>query len=97
MLPGSWNSACPFIDPSHPSAPKGVPLLAEAGDVSLHYGDCMHASPPPEGPGPYRVSVLLGFARPGAAHHRGERSYNDVLLQRDDGQVEHLQQVADRS
>ncbi len=72
-------------------------LAAEAGDLSLHYGDVMHAAPPPEGPGPYRASVLLNFRPPDFVHHRGEGNYNDVLLQRSDGQVEHLSKAASRT
>jgi hypothetical protein len=34
---------------------------------------------------------------PGARPHTGGQSYNDVLLSRDDGQVEHLADVAKRS
>jgi hypothetical protein len=63
----------------------------QAGDVSLHYSDVLHASmPPASADGPHRISVLLGFSPEGAGHHRGERHYNDVLLSRDDGQVPHL-------
>ncbi len=96
VLPGSWKGACRFIDASHPGAPEGVGLEAAPGDVSLHYGDVMHAAPPPTGDGPFRASVVMAFHKEGAAHHRGERHYNDVLLGRDDGQVEHLQKVATR-
>ncbi len=71
-------------------------LNAGPGDLSLHYSDVMHASPPPTGGGPYRISLLMAYARPGATHHRGERSYNEVLLSRDDGQVEHLETVIGR-
>jgi len=98
MLPGSHESSYGFIDPSDPAAPRGVSLAADPGDVSLHYGDIMHAAPPPTGKrGPYRECLLTGFARPGAYNHRGDKSYNDVLLSRDDGQVEHLTKVAERS
>jgi hypothetical protein len=98
MLPGSHESSYGFIDPNDPAAPRGVPLAADAGDVSAHYGDIMHAAPPPTGErGPYRECLLTGFARPGAYNHRGDKSYNDVLLSRDDGQVEHLTKVAERS
>lgn len=96
VLPGSHEASFGFADPSDPTAPKGVPIAADPGDVSLHYGDIMHAAPPPTGSGPYRQCLLLGFARPGAFNHRGDRSYNDVLLSRDDGQVEHLERVAER-
>ncbi len=97
MLPGSWRGSYGFYEATDAAGPEGVALAAEAGDVSLHYGDVMHAAPPPEGPPPYRESVLLGFAPPGFVHHRGEGSYNDVLLQREDGQVEHLRKAASRT
>lgn len=97
MLPGSWKGACRFIDPSHPDAPRGVGIEAEPGDVSVHYGDVMHSAPPPTGPGPFRTSITVAYAKEGSKHHRGERHYNDVLLSRDDGQVEHLEKVAARS
>ncbi len=96
MLPGSWQCSVGFAEADDPDAPQGIALAAEAGDVSLHYGDTVHAAPPPRGAGPYRSSVILTFAREGAAHHRGEDSYNDALLGRADGQVENLQKVADR-
>jgi len=97
MLPGSWTGSYGFYEATDAEGPEGVALAAEAGDVSLHYGDVMHAAPPPEGPGPYRTSVLLGFVPPGFENHRGEGSYNDVLLQHDDGQVEHLSKAASRT
>lgn len=97
MLPGSHDSSYGFIDPNDPEAPRGVSLAADAGDVSLHYGDIMHAAPPPTGAGPYRQCLLTAFARPDAYNHRGDHSYNDVLLSRDDGQVEHLAKVVERA
>jgi ectoine hydroxylase-related dioxygenase (phytanoyl-CoA dioxygenase family) len=97
VLPGSHEASYGFADPRDPAAPRGVSLAADPGDVSLHYGDVMHAAPPPTGEGPYRQCLLLAFVRPDAYNHRGERSYNDVLLGRDDGQVEHLEKVAGRS
>ena len=59
----------------------------------------MHAAPPPSGRGldRYRISAITAYVRPDARNHRGARSYNDVLHQRDDGQVEHLSEVARRS
>ena len=100
MLPGSWQNSVPFFESSDPRAPEGVGLEVEPGDVSLHYGDVMHAAPPPtaSGEGPYRTSVLLAFApRDSIPHHRGAGGYNDVLLGNEDGQVEHLAKVADRN
>ena len=99
MLPGSWKTACPYIDPSHEKAPRGATFDAWPGDVSLHYGDVMHAAPPPTRSDleQYRISAVTGYARPGVRNHRGDKSYNQVLHGREDGQIEHLSKVADRS
>jgi ectoine hydroxylase-related dioxygenase (phytanoyl-CoA dioxygenase family) len=99
FLPGSTRrSAVQVGDPRDPRSPRGAHFHARPGDVSLHYGDTLHAAPPPsrDDLAQYRVSAILGFARPGAHHHRGESSYNAVLHQRDDGQVEHLAKRAER-
>ncbi len=98
VLPGSWRAACAPIDASHPSAPAGTRFDARPGDVSLHYSDTMHAAPEPARTDldEYRISAVTGYARPGARHHQGARSYNDVLHRRSDGQIEHLSEVARR-
>ena len=97
MLPGSHEASLGFFEATDPRAPRGVGLAADPGDVSLHYGDIMHAAPPPTGAGPFRKCVLLSYARADAYNHRGETSYNDALLSREDGQVEHLARVARRA
>ncbi|MEM7408747.1 MAG: phytanoyl-CoA dioxygenase family protein [Myxococcota bacterium] len=97
VLPGSHVASLGFIDATDPRAPRGISLAADPGDVSLHYSDVMHAAPPPTGDGPFRKCVLVNYARPDAYNHRGDQSYNDVLLGRDDGQVEHLEKVAERA
>jgi hypothetical protein len=99
FLPGSWQRTFGFLEATDARAPRGAHFAAEPGDVSVHYGDVMHAAPPPAQPGlaKYRVSAVVGFARPDARNHRGAKSYNDVLHQREDGQVEHLAQVAERA
>jgi hypothetical protein len=99
FLPGSWRATCGFREATDPRGPAGVGFAAEPGDVSIHYGDVMHTAPPPTRPGlaRYRISATTGYARPGAHHHRGEKSYNAVLHQRDDGQIEHLSRVAERA
>ena len=91
VLPGSHRGSFPFIDGRDAAAPQGVPVDVAAGDVSLHYSDVMHASlPPMSSVGPHRVSVLMAFVPDESGHHRGGRHYNDVLLDSDDGQIEHL-------
>ena len=98
VLPGSWQATCAPIDASHPSAPAGSCFDARPGDVSLHYGDTMHAAPAPARSDldTYRISAVTGYARPGARHHQGAHSYNDVLHRREDGQIEHLSEVTTR-
>ncbi|MDY0005993.1 MAG: phytanoyl-CoA dioxygenase family protein [Spongiibacteraceae bacterium] len=93
FLPGSQHASVGFIPAD---AAAGVVAPARAGDVSLHYSDVMHAAPPPRSSeGPFRESVLLTF-KPVYQHHLGERHYNDPLLVRDDGQVEHLDALVRR-
>jgi hypothetical protein len=99
FLPGSWQGSTPFREATDPGAARGVAFALEPGDVTLHYGDVMHAAPPPTRGDldRYRVSATTGFARPGFRPHRGRSSYNEVLHQRADGQIEHLAKVAERA
>jgi Phytanoyl-CoA dioxygenase (PhyH) len=97
FLPGSWNRACAFAEASDPRAPRGISFAAEPGDVSVHFGDVLHAAPPPtrDDLDIYRISAITGFAPPTSRVHRG-KSYNEALHRRDDGQIEHLAQVAEK-
>jgi ectoine hydroxylase-related dioxygenase (phytanoyl-CoA dioxygenase family) len=93
FLPGSHRGSYPFVDGSDTRAPRGVSVPVTAGDVTIHATDVMHASmAPTSATGPHRISVLMAWVPPEAGHHRGGRHYNDVLLDGDDGQVEHLGQ-----
>ena len=97
MLPGSHRTA--FNAHDHPDlAAHAAHFPAQPGDVSLHYSDTVHAAPSPTDAQRdcYRISAIVSFAHPGAEHHRGESSYNAVLHQRDDGQIEHLEALAKR-
>lgn len=98
FLPGSRHLAFNAHDPRCRGPLPAAWFHARPGDVTLHYGDTVHAAPPPADPGraSYRISAIVGFARPDARHHRGERSYNEALHRRDDGQVDHLIDVASR-
>jgi hypothetical protein len=98
MLPGSHRYAFNAHDTTLDPMAWAAHFSAQPGDVSVHYSDTVHAAPPPTARdrSEYRVSAVLSFARPSARHHRGESSYNDVLHQRDDGQIEHLTEVARR-
>lgn len=99
FLPGSHTRTCgSFIDPAAAGAPRGVSFDAQPGDVSVHYGDVMHAAPPPARSdlAGYRISAITGFGPPASRVHRG-KSYNEALHRRDDGQIEHLGAVAEQA
>jgi hypothetical protein len=98
MLPGSWQGSVPYIDANHPKAPPGAAFRAKPGDVSLHYGDTMHAAPAPEDPdrSSYRISAVTGYGRPDKKLPKQKGGYNSVLYGRGDGQIEHLSKVTDR-
>jgi ectoine hydroxylase-related dioxygenase (phytanoyl-CoA dioxygenase family) len=98
MLPGSHCTAFNAHDRTLDPWAYAARFAARPGDVSVHYGDTVHAAPPPAatGRGEYRISAVVSFAPAGARHHRGEASYNDAQHQRDDGQIEHLDRVARR-
>ena len=98
FLAGSHRGSVPFMDATAEGAPKGTSLRAQPGDISLHYGDVMHAAPPPAGTGQLRRSLVLTWKPSHARPHTGEGHYNDVLLEgSSDGQVANLQQVLERS
>lgn len=91
FLPGSHKASFGFVDASDPAAPRGLRADAKAGSVTLHFGDVMHAGPEPRGDCEhYRQSILLTY-QPEYQHHRGDRHYNDILLnERNDGQIQNL-------
>jgi ectoine hydroxylase-related dioxygenase (phytanoyl-CoA dioxygenase family) len=99
MLPGSHRATLNAHDTTVDPAAHAAHFAARPGDVSVHYGDTVHAAPPPTAPNraEYRISAVIGFAPPGSRNHRGEGSYNDALHRRDDGQIEHLAEVVKRS
>ncbi len=91
VLPGSHKGSYPFVDGRDVRAPEGVALDVGPGDLSLHYGDVMHASmAPTDDTTPERISLLIGLVAPDHGNHLGKAHYNDVLLGNPDGQVEHL-------
>jgi len=98
VLPGSWKGSVPYMDANDPRAPRGIHIGAQPGDVSLHYGDTMHAAPTPEDDrrDVYRISAVTGYAKRGHSMPEEKGGYNHVLHGREDGQIEHLSKVADR-
>ena len=97
FLPGSRGTAFNAHDPLCRGPLAAAHFHAQPGDVTLHYGDTIHSAPPPTpGCAEYRISAILGYSRPDAHNHRDESSYNDALHRRDDGQVEHLNDLAEK-
>lgn len=95
FLPGSWQCSFPHQTPDSKLAPRGVAPAARPGDVTIHYGDGLHVAPAPTGTtGPFRSSILLGYARVGGGHHAGKRHYNDVLLEGGGGQIDRMEKMA---
>ena len=85
FLAGSAGTSC------HRSAPQAGPVVAldtEPGDCTIHFGDVLHAAPPPTAPGRNRRALYVSFfpERTFATIPPG-KGYNDLLLSRDDGLV----------
>ena len=75
FLPGSWRTAgwC-AIDGDHS---LGVGIEALPGDFSLHYGDGMHAGPPPTAKqGPFRASIVFEYGPRGRRPGEGQEHYD---------------------
>jgi hypothetical protein len=98
VLPGSWKGSVPYVDANAPQAPRGIGIAAQPGDVSLHYGDTMHAAPTPEDCNRtnYRISAVTGYGLPQHEVPKEKGGFNQVLHGREDGQIEHLSKVAGR-
>jgi ectoine hydroxylase-related dioxygenase (phytanoyl-CoA dioxygenase family) len=80
IVPGSWRFSCHRRDLDRAPA---VAIDTEPGDCTVHFGDVMHAAPPPTGAGPGRRAIYTTWM-PARAYERipaGE-SYNDVILRR---------------
>jgi ectoine hydroxylase-related dioxygenase (phytanoyl-CoA dioxygenase family) len=78
FVPGTWRHSCHRSDLARA---KTVAIDTEPGDVTVHFGDAMHAAPPPTGAGPGRRALYTTWmpARAYDAIPAG-RSYNDVII-----------------
>ncbi|MEX2253890.1 MAG: phytanoyl-CoA dioxygenase family protein [Acidimicrobiia bacterium] len=80
---GSSHPLRPGREAEHPV----VAVDAEPGDVTVHFGDVLHAAPPPTGEGPCRRALYVTYTRPETIAYVGAgNGYNDVLFEHD-GQV----------
>jgi ectoine hydroxylase-related dioxygenase (phytanoyl-CoA dioxygenase family) len=78
FVPGSWRYSCHRSDLARA---KTVAIDTEPGDVTVHFGDTMHAAPPPTGAGQGRRALYIGWM-PSRAYDAipPGRSYNDVII-----------------
>jgi len=86
FLPGSNNYAggADHADLS----PSTIPVDANPGDVTVHYGHTLHIAPPPRGADTYRRTVYVSFHIPEYQSVLPEgQGYNDVLFSHGDGRV----------
>ncbi len=86
FLPGSWKTAgCSVADESFE---LGVGIDASPGDFALHYGDGMHAGPPPTAvEGPFRTSVVFEYGPPGRRPEEGQEFYDLQMHEVDASQL----------
>jgi Phytanoyl-CoA dioxygenase (PhyH) len=83
FIPGSWRGSCHRHDLARAPA---VAVDTEPGDCTVHFGDVMHAAPPPTGDGPGRRALYL-TCMPARAYDAipAGKSYNDVIRARQGG------------
>ncbi len=78
FMPGSWRTA--GLSGIADDRELGVGIEAGPGDFSLHYGDGLHAGPPPTAPeGPFRSSIVFEYGPVGRAAGVGQEQ-NDLQL-----------------
>lgn len=78
FMPGSWRTAGVAGIPD--DRELGVGIEAGPGDFSLHYGDGLHAGPPPTAKnGPFRASIVFEYGPVGRAAGVGQEQ-NDLQL-----------------
>ncbi len=78
FMPGSWRTA--GVSGIADDRTLGVGIEAGPGDFSLHYGDGMHAGPPPTAEnGPFRSSIVFEYGPIGRAAGVGQEQ-NDLQM-----------------
>jgi hypothetical protein len=78
FAPGTHRASCHRADLARA---RTVAVDTEPGDCTVHFGDVMHAAPPPTGSGPFRRALYLSCLPERAfAHIPPGKSYNDTIL-----------------
>lgn len=94
FLAGSQHHASQVLTSPENDGLPVVSIETEPGDVTVHFGHTMHASPPPSSPDAGRRVMYVGYHLPVAFDVVNEgQSYNDVLVGRDAGRVKSVDEV----
>jgi hypothetical protein len=95
MIPGSHQGTSRLPSAAEADRLPTVALTTEPGDVTVHFGHTLHAAPPPTDRAAHgRQALYLSLVPPLTFEMVGPgQGYNDVLFTRDDGHVQHVDQL----
>ena len=72
-----------------------VPVVAEPGDVTVHYAHVLHVAPPPTAADASRKTLYVGFNNPAIFDVvPAGKGYNDVVFSHGDGRVRSVDELA---
>ncbi len=97
MMAGSWGKAYHNV-PSQitPDRYPLVPILAEPGDATVHFGCGLHAGPPPTGPNRRRTLYLQHYS-PRASELIGpHQGYNQIMPGYGVGDIPNIDEMRER-
>jgi hypothetical protein len=97
MMAGSWGKAYHNV-PSQitPDRYPLVPIVADPGDATVHFGCGLHAGPPPTGPNRRRTLYLQHYSPRTSeliGHHQG---YNQIMPGYGVGDIPNIDEMRDR-
>ena len=95
FLAGSHHHTnLPAVVDRHPDWPV-VAVVAEPGDVTVHYAHVLHVAPPPTAPDASRKTLYVGFNNPAIFDVvPAGKGYNDVVFSHGDGRVRSVEELA---
>jgi len=94
FVAGSHRGSSHPLKPGDEATQPVVTIDTEPGDVTVHFGDVLHAAPAPTGDGPGRRALYVTFTRPETLEYVGVgNGYNDVLFERD-GRVRSVDEIS---
>lgn len=97
MMAGSWGKAYHNV-PSHitPERYPLVPIQADPGDATVHFGCGLHAGPPPSGPNRRRTIYLQHYS-PRASELIGPyQGYNQIMPGYGEGDIPNIEEMREK-